>query len=476
MPQSSIGVIGLAVMGANLARNFASRNIHTSIFNRTYEKTETLLKEHGNEYLHGFRELKDFIGSLEKPRRVLIMVKAGEPVDEVITQLTPLLEKDDIIIDAGNSDYHDTIRRTKNLEPTGLHYVGMGVSGGEEGALKGPSIMPGGTDHSWNALKPLLEKIAAKDFDGNACVTHIGTDGAGHYVKMIHNGIEYAIMEIMSEIYDSLRKFNRLDANEISDVFARLHDGKLKSFLFEIAVPVLAQKDNISEGFLIDKILDRAGQKGTGAWTVVDGALRGIPVSAIAQAVFARSTSAQKELRLKLGTQYKKLKDRTMSGIPTVKTPFTHELINILEQALYCSVVLCYAEGLFLIKKTAEEQQWKIDLSEVCRIWQGGCIIRSELLKTLTDIYKKNPSIDHLLCAPEMQAIVEENIGSLRKIASDGVRLGLPVPSLVATINSFDALTSEDLPANFIQGLRDYFGAHTYERKDQKGIFHFDWY
>lgn len=476
MSSSSIGVIGLAVMGANLARNFASRNIHTSVFNRTYEKTETLLKEHGNEYLHGFRELNEFISSLESPRRVLIMVQAGQAVDDVITQLIPLLQKDDIIIDGGNSDYHDTIRRTRTLEEKGLHFVGMGVSGGEEGALKGPSIMPGGTDHSWNALKPLLEKIAAKDFAGNSCVAHIGTDGAGHYVKMIHNGIEYAIMEIMAEIYDSLRKFNHLDAAEISEVFAKLHQGKLKSFLFEIAIPVLAQKDNMAEGFLVDKILDKAGQKGTGAWTTVDGALRGISIPTITQAVFARSTSAQKSLRQKLSQQYGKLKEQISTEIPSSKTPFTPELVSFLEQALYCAVMLCYAEGLFLISKTAKEQNWNIDLSEVCRIWQGGCIIRSELLKTLTDIYKKNPAIEHLLCAAEMQKIIEENISALRRIAADSVRLGLPMPSLVATVNSFDALTSEELPANFIQGLRDYFGAHTYERKDQPGIFHFTWF
>lgn len=476
MPQSSIGVIGLAVMGANLARNFASRNIHTAVYNRTYEKTETLLKEHGNEYLHGYPDLQTFVASLEKPRRVLIMVKAGEPVDEVITQLSGMLEKDDIIIDGGNSDYHDTIRRTKSLEEKGLHFVGMGVSGGEEGALKGPSIMPGGTNHSWTALKPLLEKICARDFDGNACVSHIGPDGAGHYVKMIHNGIEYAIMEIMAEIYDSMRKFNHLDAKEISEVFAQLNNGKLKSFLFEIAVPVLAQKDNLGDGFLIDKILDKAGQKGTGAWTVVDGALRGIPTSSVAEAVFARCVSAQKNLRTDLAKKYSNIKTQLTAEIPKAKTPFTPELVKILEQALYCAVMLCYAEGLYLIKKTGEEQHWNINPAEVCRIWQGGCIIRSELLVTLTKIYLTNPTIEHLLLAPEMQNIIEENIGSLRRIASDGVRLGLPVPTLVSTINTFDALTSEDLPANFIQGLRDYFGAHTYERKDQKGIFHFDWY
>ena len=314
---SQIGVIGLAVMGANLARNFASRNIHTSIFNRTFEKTELLIKEHGNNYLHDYKELKDFVQSLEKPRRILVMVKAGEGVDEVISQLTPLLDTDDIIIDGGNSDYHDTIRRAQNLEEKKLHFVGMGVSGGEEGALHGPSLMPGGSAHSWNALQPILEKIAAKDFDGKPCVTHIGTDGAGHFVKMVHNGIEYAMMQLMAEAYDILRKINGLNAAEISKIFAQLQQersyggvpsssggGKLKSFLFQIAVPVLAQKDNLTTDFLIDKILDRAGQKGTGALTSIEGAKRGIAIPAITEAVFARSTSAQKELRTKLAQQY----------------------------------------------------------------------------------------------------------------------------------------------------------------------------
>lgn len=489
MKKSSIGVIGLAVMGSNLARNFASRNLHTSVYNRTCEKTTELIKNHSTEYLHGFEKLGEFIDSLEKPRRVLLMVKAGTPVDEMIEQLTPLLQKDDIIIDGGNSDYKDTIRRTAALEKTGIHFVGMGVSGGEEGALKGPSIMPGGTDHSWNALQPLLEKIAAKDFNGDPCVTHIGTDGAGHYVKMVHNGIEYAMMQIMAEVYDLLRKSNHLNAAEISEIFAKLHQGKLKSFLFEIAIPVLSTKDDSDRTaggraseesgsassehseltkklFLIDKILDKAGQKGTGALTVIDGAARGIPVSAIAEAVFARSTSAQKELRVKLSQQYKKT---------ATKTQFNDELFKTLEQALYCAVLLCYAEGLFLIKTTAKKQNWEIDLSEVCRIWQGGCIIRSELLKTLTTIYRANPNIDHLLCAPEMHTLVEENIDALRKIATNSIQLGIPSPCLVAALTSFDALTSEELPANFIQGLRDFFGAHTFERKDKPGTFHSKW-
>lgn len=468
MPQSSIGVIGLAVMGANLARNFASRNIHTSVFNRTYEKTTALLNEHGNDYLHGFQELKAFVDSLEKPRRVLIMVQAGPAVDEVIGQLVSLLEKDDVIIDAGNSDYHDTIRRTTNLEPTGLHFVGMGVSGGEEGALHGPSIMPGGTDHSWNALKPLLEKIAAKDFNGNACVTHIGTDGAGHFVKMVHNGIEYAVMQLMAEAYDYLRKCYKMDAGQIADIFEKLYQGKLKSFLFEIVLPVLRQKNDLGEGYLIDQILDKAGQKGTGAWTVVDASLRGIPLSGVSEAVFARSVSAQKDLRKKLNKMYK-TKAKSTKNVPET-------LAQELENALYLAMTLCYAQGLQLITKAAQEQNWSINLSEVCRIWQGGCIIRSELLKTLTEIYKSQPDIEHLLLAEATKTIVSNNLRDFKNLALILLKKNVPAPCIFATLNYFNAVTSKELPANLIQGLRDYFGAHTFERKDRKGIHHFNWY
>ena len=463
---SQIGVIGLAVMGANLARNFASRNIHTSIFNRTYEKTETLLKEHGNEYLHGFQNLQDFVNSLEKPRRILVMVKAGEGVEEVITHLTPLLEKDDIIIDGGNSDYHDTIRRAQTLEEKGLHFVGMGVSGGEEGALKGPSLMLGGSAHSWNALKPILEKIAAKDFDGNPCVTHIGTDGAGHFVKMVHNGIEYAVMQLMAETYDYMRKCYKLNADQIADIFEKLFQGKLKSFLFEIVQPVLREKNDKGEGFLIDQILDKAGQKGTGALTMIEAGTRGIPLSTISEAVFARSVSAQKDLRKKLGKTYK------TKAKSTKNPPDAQEL----ENALYLCMLLCYAQGLHLISKTAQDQNWQINLSEVCRIWQGGCIIRSELLKTLTTIYKNNPQIEHLLIAEESKKIVVQTLPDLKKLAITLLKKNSPAPCIQATLNYYNSITSKELPANLIQGLRDYFGAHTFERKDQKGIFHFDWH
>jgi len=468
MPQSGIGVIGLAVMGANLARNFASRNIHTSIFNRTYEKTTTLLTEHGNDYLHGFQDLKTFVDSLEKPRRILVMVQAGPAVDEVITQLSTLLEKDEIIIDGGNSDYKDTIRRTKSLEENGLHFVGMGVSGGEEGALKGPSLMPGGSDHSWNALKPLLEKIAAKDFDGNPCVTHIGTDGAGHFVKMVHNGIEYAVMQLMAEAYDYLRKTYKMDAGQIADIFEKLYNGKLKSFLFEIVIPVLRQKNDHGEGNLIDQILDKAGQKGTGAWTVVEGALRGIPLSTIAESVFARSISSQKDLRKKLGKIYK-TKAKSTKNVP-------ENLTQELENALYLAMTLCYAQGLQLITKAAQEQNWTINISEVCRIWQGGCIIRSELLITLTKIYKSQPDIEHLLLADETKNIVNTTLADFKNLSLTLLKKNIPAPCIFATLNYFNAVTSKELPANLIQGLRDYFGAHTFERKDQKGIHHFNWY
>lgn len=487
MSQSGIGVIGLAVMGANLARNFASRNIHTSIYNRTYEKTQTLLKEHGTEYLHGFEELKSFVESLEKPRRILVMVQAGTAVDEVIEHLSLLLEKDDIIIDGGNSDYRDTIRRTKSLEEKGLHFVGMGVSGGEEGALHGPSLMPGGSNHSWNALRPLLEKIAAKDFDGNPCVTHIGTDGAGHYVKMVHNGIEYAVMQFMAEAYDYLRKCYKMDADQIANVFEKLHQGKLKSFLFEIVQPVLRQKDESeatgrgrkdpampvlerskTPGFLIDQILDKAGQKGTGAWTVIDAAQRGIPLSSVSEAVFARSVSAQKDLRKSLNKIYK-------TKAKTSKEP-PENLIPELENALYLAMTLCYAQGLQLITKAAQEQNWLINQSEVCRIWQGGCIIRSELLRTLTTIYKTNPTIQHLLLADESKTIVTTNLSDFKNLIAKLLKKNIPAPCLFSTLNYFNSITSKELPANLIQGLRDYFGAHTFERKDQKGVFHFDWY
>jgi len=483
--KSSIGVIGLAVMGANLARNFADRGIHTSIFNRTYEKTQNLLNDHGNEFLHGFEQLQDFVNSLEKPRRILVMVKAGPAVDEVIEQLKPFLEKNDIIIDGGNSDYRDTIRRTEKLEEQGLHFVGMGVSGGEEGALKGPSLMPGGSDHSWNALKPLLQKIAAKDFDGNPCVTHIGTDGAGHFVKMVHNGIEYAVMQLMAEGYDYLRKCYKLDAGQIADIFQKMYEGKLKSFLFEIAMPVLRQKDAgalpsenkiamaeqvsaTQNEFLIDKILDKAGQKGTGALTVIDAALRGIPVSSISEAVFARSVSAQKDLRKKLNKIYKTKAKSTKIIPPT--------LTQKLENALYLAMMFCYAQGLQLITKAAHEQNWNINLSEVCRIWQGGCIIRSELLKTLATIYMAQPKIEHLLLADESKKIVEATLPDLKKLLLTLLKKNIPAPCLFATLNYFNSITSKELPANLIQGLRDYFGAHTFERKEQKGVFHFNWY
>lgn len=465
---SSIGVIGLAVMGANLARNFASRNIHTSVFNRTHEKTLQLIKDHGNNYLHDYKELKDFVDSLEKPRRVLVMVQAGPAVDEVITQLTALLEKDDIIIDGGNSDYRDTIRRTKALEEKGLHFVGMGVSGGEEGALHGPSLMPGGSDHSWNALSSMLQKIAAKDFDGNGCVTHIGTDGAGHFVKMVHNGIEYAVMQLMAEAYDYLRKTCKLEAPQIADIFEKLYNGKLKSFLFEIILPVLRQKNDSGEGYLIDQILDKAGQKGTGAWTVIDAALRGIPISSVSEAVFARSVSAQKNLRKKLGKMYK-TKAKSTKNLP-------ENLTDELEHALYLAMLLCYAQGLQLITKAAQEQNWRINLSEVCRIWQGGCIIRSELLRTLTQIYKNQPDIEHLLLSEETKSIVSANLEDLKKLSLTLLKKNIPAPCIFATLNYFNAVTSKELPANLIQGLRDYFGAHTFERKDKEGIFHFNWY
>jgi len=499
--KASIGVVGLGVMGANLARNFASKGIATAAYNRTWERTEEFLKNFESEMLFGFQELEDFVMSLEKPRRVLLMVQAGPAVDAVIAALKPFLEKDDIIIDGGNTDYKNTIRRTKELDVEGWHFVGMGVSGGEEGALLGPSLMPGGSEHSWKALGPLLEKIAARDFSGGACVTHIGTDGAGHFVKMVHNGIEYAVMQLMAEAYDLLRKVYGYEAGKIAEIFEEFQNGKLKSFLFEIAVPVLKKKDGVD--FLIDKILDKAGQKGTGAWTVIDALRRGVDLSIIAGAVSARSISAEKNLRVKMSEIYwgdlGKMTENEVRKLPIPenifeegeaniraedyplsKSTFKHSKITklemaILEKALYAGMTLCYAQGLYLIQKAAAEQGWKIQLAEVCRIWQGGCIIRSELLTTLTSIFLEHGELPHLFLAPQIQGILEDSIEDLRKAVTLGLEGNVPLPCFGASLAYLQSMTSEFLPANLIQGLRDFFGAHTYERIDREGSFHTEW-
>lgn len=466
MKTADIGLIGLAVMGANLARNLADKKIKTLVYNRTVERTKEYLDQFGNEYLSGEETLEGFMSSLTRPRRIIILVKAGQPIDEVLSQLAPSLEKGDTIIDCGNSSYHDTIRRTQELSASGVHFVGCGISGGEEGALHGPSLMPGGSEESWRLMKPVWEKIAAKDFSGNPCVTHVGENGAGHYVKMVHNGIEYAVMQMMAESYDLLRKQYGLSAVEISQVFKGFQRGKLDSYLFDIVVPILERRDEMASGFLIDHILDKAEQKGTGKLTAIDALERGVSAATIAEAVFARVNSSQKELRMDLAHHYQK----PASDKPEAIEAFTAKLQN----ALYSALLSAYAQGFHLISQAAKENQWSIDLSEVARIWQGGCIIRAQMLKLLTEAFKKNANV-HLLQIEEIRKAINESSADWRVVVSTGIQTGVPVPAMSSALSYFDAMTSEELPANLIQGLRDFFGAHTYERNDRPGSFHTDW-
>lgn len=468
MENAQIGVMGLGVMGANLARNFASREIRTAVFNRTFQKTADFLKtneaaEKGGKFLVGFEKLQDFVTALEKPRRILLMVQAGAAVDEVISGLRPLLEMGDVIIDGGNSFFMDTVRRANELAVSGLNFVGMGISGGEEGALLGPSLMPGGSDEAWTSLKPVLEKIAARDFAGGPCVTHVGRDGAGHYVKMVHNGIEYAMMQLIAEIYDYTRKMEGRSAGEIAGIFEKIQNGPAQSFLSEITIPVLKHKDMESGDFLVNKILDKAAQKGTGGWTAMEGFKTGAPISAISEAVFARSLSSFKSERTKLAKLYEVKKDRAMK----VEIDF--------EKVMLFGMIIAYAQGIHLIAQAAREYKWTVNLAEICRIWQGGCIIRSELLKTLKEAFDRQADLEIILEDEMIVKLLKESVEEFRKLVLAGIDGSVALPVSAAMLSYFDGITSDLSPANLIQGLRDFFGAHTFERADKSGVFHEQW-
>jgi len=467
--KNEIGIIGLAVMGANLARNFASRSISTAVFNRTTEKTTAFIKEFGNDFLHGYEELHEFIAALARPRKIIIMVQAGAPVDQLLAQLTPLLEPEDIVIDCGNSFWKDTVRREQEFRTKNISFFGCGVSGGEEGALLGPSLMPGGAQKNYNEhLAPLFERIAASDFSGKPCLSYIGPDGAGHFVKMVHNGIEYAVMGILAETYDFLRKSQNLTAPQIADVFAELHAGKLESFLTEIIGAILRRKDDLASGYLIDKIRDTAGQKGTGKWTVADALERGVSVASIAAAVDARGLSGQKDLRETLA---KTMNNMRSKEILAANSPDTKSLAA----ALYTALLSIYAQGYSLIKSASDAQKWQINLSEVSRIWQGGCIIRARILEFLTAALKKDPQNEHLFLLPEISQEVFAGLSSLRQLSIAAISAGVSTPVLSSTLNYLEVLFTSSGNANFIQGLRDFFGAHTFERTDRAGTFHVQW-
>ncbi|MEC0597611.1 NADP-dependent phosphogluconate dehydrogenase [Bacillus spizizenii] len=467
MSKQQIGVIGLAVMGKNLALNIESRGFSVSVYNRSSSKTEEFLQEAKGKNVVGTYSIEEFVQSLETPRKILLMVKAGTATDATIQSLLPHLEKDDILIDGGNTYYKDTQRRNKELAESGIHFIGTGVSGGEEGALKGPSIMPGGQKEAHELVKPILEAISAK-VDGEPCTTYIGPDGAGHYVKMVHNGIEYGDMQLISESYFILKQVLGLSADELHEVFAEWNKGELDSYLIEITADIFTKKDEETGKPLVDVILDKAGQKGTGKWTSQSALDLGVPLPIITESVFARFISAMKEERVKASG--------LLSG-PDVKpvTENKEELIEAVRKALFMSKICSYAQGFAQMKAASEEYNWDLKYGEIAMIFRGGCIIRAAFLQKIKEAYDREPELDNLLLDSYFKNIVDSYQGALRQVISLAVAQGVPVPSFSSALAYYDSYRTAVLPANLIQAQRDYFGAHTYERTDKEGIFHTEW-
>lgn len=474
--QANIGVVGLAAMGASLARNLAHHGNTVAVFNRHYSRTETLMNEHGSEgKFIPSKTVEEFVQSLAKPRTAIIMVQAGAPTDAVINELADVMEKGDIIVDAGNAYFKDTIRREKEIRARGLHFVGCGVSGGEEGALLGPSMMPGGTDESWKTLGPILKSIAAVA-EGEPCVTHIGTDGAGHFVKMVHNGIEYADMQVIAESYDLMRRGLGMAPQEISDVFAEWNKGDLNSYLIEITSQVLSHVDEKTGKPFIDIVTDQAGMKGTGTWTVQTALSLATPVTGIGEAVFARGLSSEAELRKEAQEKVLQGPDPTESLAKIANDADAKKaFIEDIRQALYASKIVAYAQGFTEIEAGAKEYDWTIDLGAVARIWRGGCIIRAKFLNRISDAYGKGESFGSLLFDSFFKQAVENAQDSWRRVVSAAAQAGVPVPVFSSSLAYYDGLRSKRLPAALIQGQRDLFGAHTYGRVDEPGAFHTLW-
>jgi len=463
---ANIGVVGLAVMGSNLARNLASREGNTvAVYNRTFARTEELVSEHPEGRFVASENIDDFVASLVKPRTAIIMVQAGSGTNAVIDQLAQRFEPGDIIVDGGNALFTDTIRREKAISASGIHFVGAGISGGEEGALKGPSIMPGGSVESYKTLGPILESIAAVA-EGEPCVTHVGTDGAGHFVKMIHNGIEYADMQLIAEAYDLLRKVAGLAPAEIADVFTQWNAGPLESYLIEITAEVLKQVDAETGKPFVDIVLDQAGSKGTGVWTVQNALALGVPVGGIAEAVFARAVSSHPEQR-----------EAVQATITHRPTPVSvgDGFADDVSAALYASKVVAYAQGFDAIIAGAKEFGWDINKGNIAKIWRGGCIIRAQFLNRIVDAYAANPNIASLLEDPYFAQAVADGEDAWRRIVSTAALSGIPVPGFASALSYFDSLASKRLPAALVQGQRDFFGAHTYKRIDKDGVFHTLW-
>lgn len=465
----NFGLIGLAVMGENLALNVESRGFSVSVYNRSTDKVDAFMngRAQGKNFV-GAHSVQEFVQSLERPRRILVMVKAGGPVDAVIDQLSPMLDRGDMIIDGGNSLFSDTERRVQTLESRGLSFIGMGVSGGEEGALNGPSLMPGGTLDGYQAIKPIVTKIAAQVDDG-PCVTYIGPGGSGHYVKMVHNGIEYGDMQLIAEAYDLLKNALGLDHNQLHEVFGEWNQtDELNSFLIEITTDIFTKMDPETKGPLVEVILDAAGQKGTGRWTVVSALELGVSVPTITAAVNARVISSYKGERIEAAKQ--------LTGPSSKFDGDTKTFINQVRDALYCSKICSYAQGMALIgKASAEYYNNGLDLGEIARIWKGGCIIRAGFLNKIKKAYDENASLPNLLLAPEFKQTILDRQAAWREVLATASKLGIPAPAFNASLDYFDSYRRDRLPQNLTQAQRDYFGAHTYERIDKEGTFHTEW-
>ena len=486
---SEIGLIGLAVMGQNLALNIADHGFKISVYNRTVAKTEAFVAENPNTPggLEGCTTIETFVASLKRPRKIVILVKAGWATDKVIESLTPLLEKDDIIIDGGNAKWDDTIRREKELTAKGLHFIGSGVSGGEEGARFGPSLMPGGSKHAWKHLEPIWKAIAAKvdpltgkPLEGAApgkpvqggfsCTAYIGTDGAGHYVKMVHNGIEYGDMQMICEAYDLMRSILGLSPAAMGDIFAQWNQGELDSFLIEITADILKQTDPATGQPFVDVVLDAAGQKGTGKWTSVNALDMGTPAPTIAEAVFARCISAVKDERVAAAKILNGPEPPNFDGD-------TDELVEAIRQALYASKICSYAQGFQLMRYAQKEYNWTLNFGEIAQIFRGGCIIRAAFLQKITEAFERDPQLANLLLDPYFTDAINRAQNNWRKVVALAAQYGVPVPTFSSALAYYDSYRTERLPQNLLQAQRDYFGAHTYERTDQpRGTFyHIDW-
>lgn len=471
MTKQQIGVVGMAVMGRNIALNIESRGYSVSLYNRTGSKTTEVLEQNPGKNLVGTYTVEEFVNSLESPRKILLMVQAGRGTDATIDALLPHLDKGDIVIDGGNTFFKDTIRRSERLAELGINFVGTGVSGGEEGALHGPSIMPGGPQSAYELVAPILRDISAKaPEDGEPCVTYIGENGAGHYVKMVHNGIEYGDMQLIAESYDLLHRVLGLSAAEISQIFGEWNKGELDSFLMEISTQILATVDPATGKPMVDVIMDRAGNKGTGKWTSQSALDLGEPLSLITESVFARYISTFKEERVTAS--------QVIPGVDfqaNLSEADKKDIIEAVRQALYFSKIVSYAQGFAQMKAASQEYGWTLNYGEIAKIFRAGCIIRAKFLQKITDAYSKNPDLDNLMLDDYFLNILGSNQAAVRRVVTLAIQAGIPVPTFSSALAYYDSYRSPVLPANLIQAQRDLFGAHTYQRVDRPGTFHFHW-